>query len=287
MLWVIYALSSAFFLATTDALTKKSLEDSDEYFVAWVRLFFSSPFLLLGLIFIEIPRIDGTFWLAILLSIPLEVLALILYIRAIKISPLSLTVPFLAFTPLFLILTSFIILGEKPDRSGTAGIILITLGVYLLNLQRAYKGIFEPLKAILKEKGSVLMLLVALIYSITSNLGKLAIQHSSPVFFGIVYFLVLNIVFFPIMLLKSENPFLKLKNNISMPLAIGLFSAIMILFHTLAINLTYVSYMIAVKRTSLLFSIGYGYFLFREENILEKLAGGIMMVAGVILIVFF
>ncbi len=131
------------------------------------------------------------------------------------------------------------------------------------------------------------MLLVAFIYSITSNLGKLAIQHSSPIFFGVVYFLILTIVFFPILLFKSEKSFSKLKNNISMPLAIGLFSAIMILFHTLAINLTNVSYMIAVKRTSLIFSIGYGHFLFKEKNIQHRLIGGTMMVVGVILIALF
>jgi drug/metabolite transporter (DMT)-like permease len=52
-----------------------------------------------------------------------------------------------------------------------------------------------------------------------------------------------------------------------------------------ALSLTNVAYMIAVKRLSLLMGIVYGHFLFREEGLRERLAGGGLMVAGVALIV--
>lgn len=38
------------------------------------------------------------------------------------------------------------------------------------------------------------MIIVALIYSITSSLGKMAVVHSSPVFFGVIYVTVLFIL---------------------------------------------------------------------------------------------
>jgi len=44
--------------------------------------------------------------------------------------------------------------------------------------------------------------------------------------------------------------------------------------------------MIAVKRMSLLFGVLYGHFLFREEGLRERLAGGTLMITGVALIVF-
>jgi uncharacterized membrane protein len=43
--------------------------------------------------------------------------------------------------------------------------------------------------------------------------------------------------------------------------------------------------MISIKRTSLLFSMIYGYFMFREERIGEKTIGAILMLAGFMLIV--
>ena len=93
----------------------------DEYIVAWLRLLSSVPYLLIALFIIEMPETDSTFWAALITALPLEVTAFILYIRALKESPLSLTIPFLAFTPVFLIVTSFLILGELPDKSGAAG----------------------------------------------------------------------------------------------------------------------------------------------------------------------
>ena len=51
-MWVVFALISAFTLATSDALTKKALKDSNEYLVAWFRFFFSLPLLLILWLFI-------------------------------------------------------------------------------------------------------------------------------------------------------------------------------------------------------------------------------------------
>lgn len=286
-MWIAYALLSSLFSATTEALTKKSLARTDEYLVTWLRHLFAIPYLIALFPFIEIPRLDQTFWLTILLLLPLEITAIILSIKAIKASPLSLTIPFLAFTPLFLILTSFLILREVPDISGTIGIILITVGGYTLNIHSMKKGFWEPIKAIRNEKGSIFMLVVAFIYSITSNLGKLAILHSSPVFFGIVYYIVLATILTPIALTKSDRRLHQIASGLPNYLLIGLFLALMIIFHVIAITMTNVAYMIAVKRTSLLFSLGYGYLLFNERHIGERFLGSLLMILGIILISLF
>ena len=53
----------------------------------------------------------------------------------------------------------------------------------------------------------------------------------------------------------------------------------------LAMKLTKVAYMISVKRLSLIIGIMYGYFLFKEENIRERLLGAILMFIGFVMIV--
>lgn len=286
-MWFYYAIITAFSQATSDAITKKTLQRADEYIVAWLRLLSSVPYLIIALFIIEIPKTDSTFWTALISALPLEVTAFILYIRALKESPLSLTIPFLAFTPVFLIFTSFLILGELPDKSGAAGVILITAGAYTLNLHMRKKGLFKPIKAIIKERGSLMMLIVSFIYSITSSIGKLAILHSSPTFFGAVYFLILTLAFTPVVMLKSRNNLSQIIKNYKFFGLLGFFHSIMIITHMIAMSLTQVTYMIAVKRTSLLFSVGYGYLLFKEEKIRERLLGSILMIIGVVLIVVF
>ena len=173
MSWIIYALITAFSIATADAISKKAMIRSHEYVIAWVRQGYTLPFLAVVFFFIEIPPLDRTFWLTLLIAIPLDVTAIILYVKAIRLSPLSLTIPFIALSPMFVIITAFVILGELPDISGLFGILLIVIGAYLLNVRATKHGVLGPIKAIKKERGSVLMIIVALIYSVTSTLGRL------------------------------------------------------------------------------------------------------------------
>lgn len=284
-MWIIYALLTAFFMATCDAISKRMLASRDEYLIAWARLIFSLPVFIGSLFFVNIPRLHPGFWGAALTALPLEIIAYILYMKALKRSPLSLTMPFLALTPLFLILISYVLLDEKVSLLGGTGIFLLAAGGYMLNLHTASKSLIEPFKAILKEPGSMMMIAAAFIYSFTASLGKVAIEHSSPVFFGSLYFILMAIVFTPIALIKSkEKPAIR-KKDIFPLMMIGLTFSLMIIFHMTAMSLTKVAYMISVKRLSLLFSIVYGYIIFKEDNIRERMLGGILMFAGFLLIV--
>jgi uncharacterized membrane protein len=285
--WILLSLVSAFTLATSDALTKKALNGNNEYLVAWSRLIFSLPLLLCLLILVPQPQLDILFYKAFALALPLEITATVLYIKALRISPLSLTLPFLSLTPVFLILVSYLVLGEKVSLQGGIGIIFLAAGSYTLHLHEMRKGIFEPFKAVTKEKGSVLMISVALIYSITSSLGKMAIEHSSPLFFGTTYFIVMTILFTPIALImgrKDVKIFIKGKyyKGLFFP---GFFYSVMIATHMLAISLTKVAYMISLKRMSVIIAVLYGYFFFREKHIRERLSGALIMFIGFVMIV--
>ena len=285
-MWIVYSLLTALSLATSDALTKRELASRDEYFVAWARLVFALPVLIISLLFVEIPSLDRTFWTATICALPLEITAVILYTKALKVSPISVTVPFLALTPLFLIVMSYIVLGEKVSLTGSIGICLMAAGSYVLHIHKVSQNVFEPFRAILSDKGSVMMIAVAFIFSITSSLGKMAIEHSSPVFFGSFYFILVTLLFTPLALHRNRGEMAITKKDIIPLSSIGITYSMMIMFHMTAMSMVNVAYMISVKRTSLLFSIIYGCFLFKEERISEKAAGGIIMLAGFVMIVF-
>src|SRR3990172_8640921 len=275
MLWIFFAFITAFALSTADALSKRALAQSNEYVIAWVREGYALPFIAIAFFFIPIPDIDATFWISVL----------ILYVKAIKLSPLSITIPFMALSPVFIIVIAFFLLGELPDTSGFVGILLITIGTYLLNAKASNVVVLGPIKAIANEKGSMLMVIVAVIYSITSTIGKIAVQHSSPIFFGFFYPLLLTITLSMVVGIKGT-----LHRVVSRPvtfLTIGIFTAIMILSHFLAISMADVAYVISIKRTSLIFSVIYGWLVFKELNIGERLLGSGLMLAGVVCITVF
>jgi uncharacterized membrane protein len=283
MTWVLFALTTAFALSTADALSKRALRDTDDLVMVWVREGYALPFLALAFLFVPVPKLDTVFWLTVAGLVPLEIISLILYIKAIRLSPLSLTVPFLALSPVFIIFIAFAFLGEIPDRSGVLGIFLITVGAYMLNASA--QGVLGPIKAIFKEPGSLLMLVVAVIYSVTSTLGKVAVQHSSPVFFGFFYPFTLTIVLTIFLGARGKLGHVFSKPAVFIP--IGLCTSAMIISHFIAISMTQVAYMIAVKRTSLVFSVIYGWLLFKEEKIKERLVGSALMLAGMVMILVF
>lgn len=68
---------------------------------------------------------------------------------------------------------------------------------------------------------------------------------------------------------------------------LGLAVALTVVCHMVAISKIEAAYMISIKRTSLLFSVLYGAYWFREEKIRERLAGAALMLAGILMIGFF
>ena len=207
-LWVYLALLCAFANATSDALLKRRLTRGNERLLTWLKLGVALPPLYAALWLstrlpgggAPLPRPDAPYYVAVACALPLEVVAVVLYTKALRLSPLGLTIPFLSLTPLFLILFAYLIAGQPVSLQGGLGIVLIAAGSYLLNLSEARRGILAPLRAIPREPGSLLMIGVAAIYAVTSSLGKVAISHSSPLFFGATYFTALFVAFTPIAL---------------------------------------------------------------------------------------
>lgn len=283
MIGYLYTFGAAFSVAASDALAKQALKQHSAVVVAWVRFGYSSIFLLPLLYFFEIPELDGTFWITVAVLLPLEICAIILYMKALQISPMSLAVPFLSLTPVFTIATSFLFLGELPDLMGLFGILFIVTGAFCLNSHLFRDGMLQPVRAILAEKGVLLMMAVAFLYSLTSTLGKVAIRHSSPAFMGICYIPMISLCMLPLALrggLRASN----LRAGGMLFLLIGASQALQALLHFKAISMILVSYMISVKRTSLLLSVIIGGIFYREEHIRERLAGSFLMLLGVVLI---
>jgi drug/metabolite transporter (DMT)-like permease len=284
MLWFPLALIAALCTASNDALTKRFFSDLSAFEMGFIRLSYGLPYLIIGLLIIPWPEIDRTFWICIIICLPIELVAMLSYMRAIKISPISLTLPFLAFTPAFVILTGYLLLGEVLTLYGLFGIFLIVFGSYVLNISQGKEGRFGPFKAIFREQGSWLMLLTAFLYSFTATLGKLAILHSSPQFFGVTYFpllLLLLLCLFPLM------PQTKFGNLVKRPIPgiiSGLFLAGMVFSHTLAISLVEAAYMLAVKRSNLLIGVLFGAIFFKEKDIRKRFLGAAIMMIGVIFI---
>jgi len=286
MIWVLYALLTAFFESFKDIFTKKTLTQLDVYVVSWYWRFFTFIFLLPLLFFIQVPTILPGFWKALLISGSLNVVTTILFMKAIRDSDLSLTIPLVTFTPAFLLLTSPFIVGEFPRLLGIFGVLLIVLGSYVLNIKQRNNGFFAPFKAFYTERGPRLMLIVAFLWSITSSFDKVGVKSSSALFWTLSLNFVLAVILLPFFLHRSGGHFPVVRTHLWALLLVGLLSALASLFQMMAINLTLVAYVISIKRVSAVLSVVWGALIFREKGFKERFIAVIIMVTGVVLIIW-
>lgn len=283
--WLLLALGSAFSLATADALTKRGLAGYSSAELVVVRFGAAGLLLLPWLLYQPWPDPAAAFWGWVAALVPLEVLAMVMYMAAIRGSDLARTVPYLAFTPAFVTVTGWLVLGERVTGTGLAGVLLVTAGAWILNIEhvrwREPSTLWRPLGAIVTDRGSRLMLGTAAVYSLTSVMGKAALGYVPARFFGAFYYVLLGAITLTGLMLWRPDAFRALTRRPAWQIGVGVAMAAMVVTHFLAVERVEVAYMIAVKRTSLLFGILYGAWLFGEARVGQHLSGGILMVAGV------
>ncbi|SOB57022.1 conserved membrane protein of unknown function [Pseudodesulfovibrio profundus] len=211
--------------------------------------------------------------------------AIVLHFRAIHLSPLSLTLPFLSFTPVFVLLTGDIILDEHISMAGTAGMLLVVVGGYVVNLDSARYGVLEPIRAIFREPGSGLMLIVAGLYAFASVGGKVIIINSSPLYAGLLIFCLLGLLVPLILIGVGKASFRTVTAKPLLGIGSGLILFLEVITHNLAMSMVAAAYMITIKRMAGLFSVLYGWLLFNETGIRYRLIGTGIMTVGAALIV--
>ncbi len=117
------------------------------------------------------------------------------FLHAMRLSGLGATIPLLSLTPVFASLLSIPLLGQLPTDRQWLGVLLVVGGA--LQLQAAggetgegSRGLgswrrLSP-RVLLRERGGLWMMLVALLWSLTLPLDKLAIDASAPPFHGLI-----------------------------------------------------------------------------------------------------
>lgn len=264
--WVPLALTSALADAFENVAMKHSLTHFDPLIVSWLRVVYAT-LLIAPFMFLQgVPTVDQEFWLALLTRTVLDSVAIVLYVRALKLTDISLAVPMVALSPVFLVGLEFLVTGDLPSLVGFLGIMLVALGAYLLNRKPGH-SVFEPIREIFRDKGVFLMFCVAVIWSLTSLLHRIAIEHSNAMFYAGVGQIALLIAMTPVAIWWNRSGVLSALHPRRFVHAApaGLFEGISFLVQIIAQSMTLASYVIAVKRTSIAISAFFGKVFFKEK----------------------
>jgi drug/metabolite transporter (DMT)-like permease len=283
MTWFFLSLATAFFAGSADAVTKKILQKNNPFLVASAKPLWGSLLLLPVVFFAPRPTSPMVFWGSIVMALPLEVAGALILQNVLKSSPLSLAIPFMAFTPVFLLGLEWIFLGESPAPQGIAGVFMITLGAYFLSTEKRSFFFFLTAEGWKRQKIPLLMLLVAFFYAITSALCKKALQVSSPYFFTGVYFFLIGLCLLPFVWRLPNERINLIRNPLPFIFLGGLeVFGCLLQFH--AFQQVEAAYVIAIKRLSLLLAVFYGWFIFKETGIKSRFFGALLMFIGAIMI---
>jgi drug/metabolite transporter (DMT)-like permease len=229
-----------------------------------------------------------TFFVYLLLDTSLVAISALLYFRALQISDLSLSIPFLAFTPAMLVLTGALFLHERLIGKDLLGVFLVVTGSLMMNRQSFRHGLMGPVRALLRNKGSRYMLLVALILSITNPLDKKLVLMSDAVTqafaYDVLLWLLLAIIAFR---QRPEGPWLQPVRSVPFWLiCAGLFDAFDLLLQFDSHLHAGVVITITLKRAGIILSVLAGWLIFREKHITDRLMASLVMMAGVVAISF-
>lgn len=110
------------------------------------------------------------YWLPGVADAVCALLAQLLFVAALRVSPLSVTIPMLSLTPVLAALSASLLLGESLSPTQIGGIGLVVSGALLLG---------RPRPGSITEPGVWMMLGVAVLFSLTGTLDKAAMRHAS------------------------------------------------------------------------------------------------------------
>ncbi len=245
-------------------------------------------FLSLALAVEGIPRFDSVFVTIALAEAVTFTITSLLYVQAVSLSPLSLTIPYLGFTPLVSALVALTLLEEMPSPRGWVGIALVVAGGVLLHIDRS-RDLLRLVTAPLREPGSWRMLVVALIWGLTTSLDKIAISHGSEALLGFSMSLFSALLLALVILIRPESR----KGNHPPPnrgsylllAGAALIAGVAVLSQFYAYRELLVSYVEAVKRTGGLLSAVIGVVVFREGSFKSRIPAAAVMLLGMLLII--
>lgn len=295
-MWIALALLTAVCTALRDVASKHATRRADPVVVALGVA--TVPALALGAIALAggiAPPGDG-FWLALLVSGSVNAVATPLIVVALKHSDLSLVAPVTSLTPLFMLATGALVLGELPGPSGMAGVAVIVAGAYLLSVSEVRAGPLAPFRALLRDRGARAMLVVAFLYAFSATYDKVGTTASSPMLWAAAIHLVTALALLPLAVWRVRRTRTLARTAggdtaarpangaaVSIFLA-GALTAIGAAAQMTALLLTLAAFVIAVKRTSTLFGVLFGHSLFREARVGERLLGAAVMLAGFVMV---
>ena len=281
-MWIWMALFSAVLLGVYDVAKKHALKRNDLWWILLISTGLSSiflaPFLTAG---------EPMQHLRLMLKAVLVTASWISGMIALKLLPITTVSTFKTSRPVFVVLFSIILFGERLSLWQWAGVIVVFTAIWLLALSSNKEGI-----SFRGNKG-VIAMIIAVFTGVASALwDKVILMDMHPFFVqgwtNIYITAILGVVVLTRSLAARKNPSRALQplrwDWTILLIAVFITGADMLYFFSLHADGALLSVISLIRRSSVIVTFALGAALFKEKNIAAKSAILALMLAGVVLL---
>ncbi len=290
MPWYAFAFSSAILLAFAAVLEKKILfkEHATSFAATFAAL--NGLFGLILLPYVEFGVLSGRVVFLIYSAAVVDSLAFLFFIKGLRHLEVSYVAPMMAIGPAITAILAFFLLGETLVINQALGIGLLALGAIILQL-RVTTSPFSARVLFPPAKYMHAVIISLALYGAGSIFDRLILAHygippETFVFFGNI-FIAINLLLVAILF---YNGFADIRLVVRRSWIAVFFVGILMLGQRLAevhaISIASVGLVVALKRTSALFTAFLGGELFNEDHFWLLVVAAIIMVAGAAFVVF-
>ena len=281
---LVIVIVAAFFHASWNFLAKKSKKKIA--FIWWFLLIATIGYLPMFLYFWPRHTVSPAGWACIVATGILHALYFWFMGGAYERGDLSLVYPLSRGSgPLLVPIPAIIFLQEQLSFAGIVGISLVILGIYCIHLNSfSLVAFIEPLRA-LRGSASVWALCTGGTIAGYSLIDKVGVGLVYPPVYIYLMFVISLLLLSPYVLAKQRAA-LKLewlvnKGPVLIDGVLVLFTYLMILF---AFRLSKVSYVVAAREVSIVFSAFLGIIWLKEKHASQKIVGAALIALGVVFI---
>ena len=283
-MWVIFAFLSAFFAGITSILAKCGIRKTDSNVATFIRtiivLLFSLLMVMIVGSFPTLKNLSAKTILFLVLSGLSTGASWLCYFRALQKGNINKVVPIDKSSTVLTIILATIFLGESITLYKTLGIIAIGLGTLMMIEKKDTENKTE-------EKGWLFYAILSAVFaSLTSILGKVGIEGVESNLGTAIRTVVIIVMSFVMVSVTGKVKDIKRidKKELAFILLSGLSTGASWLFYYRALQDGEASIVVPIDKLSILVTIAFSYFVFKEKLGKKALIGLILIVVGTLVL---
>ena len=284
-MWVLLAFGSAFFAGVTSILAKTGIKNTDSSVATALRTIVVLAFAWL-MVFITgsqggIKDISGRPLLFLTLSGLSTGASWLCYFKALKIGEIHKVVPIDKTSTILSMVFAFIFLGEPVSAAVIISILLIGAGTFLMVHQKK-SGKSESAKGWM-----IYAALSAVFAALTAILGKIGIENIESNLGTAIRTVIVLMMAWAVVFASKKGKQIKsvAKKDLLFIALSGLSTGASWLCYFKALQSGLASIVVPIDKLSIIVTIAFSYFVFKEKLSRKALAGLIVLTAGTLLLV--